>query len=76
MRKRSRKNLEKSAKDELVLIPEQEKEILDRLRQSSPDEPEVRPEIIAAARESIRKNSKLLRLLAKNDSHDPSNKND
>jgi chorismate mutase len=76
MRKRTRKKPKKPMKDELVLTPEQEKDILERLRQSSPGQPEARPEIIAAARESIRKNSKLLHLLARSDSHDRSDKND
>lgn len=75
MRKRARNKPRKPAKDELVLTHEQEKDILDRLQQSSRGQPEVRPEIIAAARESIRKNSKLLRLLAKSDTRDSSETN-
>jgi len=59
----------------LVLTLEQEKDILVRLQQSSPGQPEVRPEIIAAARESIRENSKLLHLLAKSGTRDSSDKN-
>ncbi len=75
MAKKNKQTASEVGKGSAKLTPKLEKEILEQFRQKYPGAV-LRPEIIAAAMASVRKNTRLLHLLAKSDSQDPPNEKD